>query len=216
MSNYANGEVPEADIEPNVSELMAAQSSDSTQASMMAEAVLQVDENDVVVGPISKADSHYQSGSLHRAFSVLLFNSDGQLLLQQRAHDKITFPSVWANSCCSHPLASAEEMEEDNALGVKVAAIRKLDQELGISPDSIDINDFHFITKMRYSARMNADWIEREIDHILMIQADVELDPNPNEVSAVKWVSSEELDAMLVDEDSDDVIAHGSVALLHA
>jgi geranylgeranyl diphosphate synthase type I len=207
MSNYASGEVPEADIEPNVSELMAAQSSDSTQASMMAEAVLQVDENDVVVGPISKADSHYQSGSLHRAFSVLLFNSDGQLLLQQRAHDKITFPSIWANSCCSHPLASIEEMEEDNALGVKVAAIRKLDQELGISPDSIDINDFHFITKMRYSARMNADWIEREIDHILMIQADVELDPNPNEVSAVKWVSSEELDAMLVDEDSDDVIA---------
>ena len=207
MSNYASGEVPEADIEPNVSELMAAQSSDSTQASMMAEAVLQVDENDVVVGPISKADSHYQSGSLHRAFSVLLFNSDGHLLLQQRAHDKITFPSVWANSCCSHPLASAEEMEEDNALGVKIAAIRKLDQELGISPDSIDINDFHFITKMRYSARMNADWIEREIDHILMIQADVELDPNPNEVSAVKWVSSEELDAMLVDEDSDDVIA---------
>ena len=207
MSNYANGEVPEAEIDDNVSELMAAQSSDSTQASMMAEAVLQVDENDVVVGPISKADSHYQSGSLHRAFSVLLFNSDGKLLLQQRAHDKITFPSVWANSCCSHPLASAEEMEEDNALGVKVAAIRKLDQELGISPDSIDINDFHFITKMRYSARMNADWIEREIDHILMIQADVELDPNPNEVSAVKWVSSEELDAMLVDEDSDDVIA---------
>ena len=207
MSNYANGEVPEADIDTNVSELMAAQSSDSTQASMMAEAVLQVDENDVVVGPISKADSHYQSGSLHRAFSVLLFNSDGKMLLQQRAHDKITFPSVWANSCCSHPLASAEEMEEDNALGVKVAAIRKLDQELGISPDTIDINDFHFITKMRYSARMNADWIEREIDHILMIQADVELDPNPNEVSAVKWVSADELDAMLVDEDSDNVIA---------
>ena len=174
---------------------------------MMAEAVLQVDENDVVVGPISKADSHYQSGSLHRAFSVLLFNMDGKLLLQQRAHDKITFPSVWANSCCSHPLASAEEMEEDNALGVKVAAIRKLDQELGISPDSIDINDFHFITKMRYSARMNADWIEREIDHILMIQADVDLNPNPNEVSAIKWVSANELEVMLVEQDSDEVIA---------
>lgn len=207
MSNYANGEVPEAEIDDNVSELMAAQSSDSTQASMMAEAVLQVDENDVVVGPISKAHSHYQSGSLHRAFSVLLFNSDGKMLLQQRAHDKITFPSVWANSCCSHPLASAEEMEEDNALGVKVAAIRKLDQELGISPDSIDINDFHFITKMRYSARMNADWIEREIDHILMIQADVELNPNPNEVSAVKWVSAKELEVMLVGEEDDEVIA---------
>ena len=207
MSNYASGDVPQADIDNKVSSLMEAQSSDSTQASMMAEAVLQVDENDGVVGPISKADSHYKSGSLHRAFSVLLFNREGKLLLQQRAHDKITFPSVWANSCCSHPLASVEEMEENNALGVKVAAIRKLDQELGISPDSIDINDFHFITKMRYSARMNADWIEREIDHILMIQANVELDPNPNEVSAVKWVNAEELDAMLVDEDSADVIA---------
>ena len=207
MSNYANGEVPKADIDTNVSELMAAQSSDSTQASMMAEAVLQVDENDVVIGPISKADSHYQSGSLHRAFSVLLFNSDGRMLLQQRAHDKITFPSVWANSCCSHPLASAEEMEEDNALGVKIAAIRKLDQELGISPASIDINDFHFITKMRYSARMNADWIEREIDHILMIQADVEVEPNPNEVSAIKWVNARELEEMLINDDGDDVIA---------
>ena len=190
MSNYASGEVPEADIDTNVSELMAAQSSDSTQASMMAEAVLQVDENDVVVGPISKVDSHYQSGSLHRAFSVLLFNSDGKLLLQQRAHDKITFPSVWANSCCSHPLASAEEMEEGQCAWRQGCSHSETRSGIGISPDSIDINDFHFITKMRYSARMNADWIEREIDHILMIQADVEVHPNPNEVSAIKWVDA--------------------------
>ncbi len=207
MTNYASGGVPEANIDSDVTELLASESSDSTQASMMAEAVLQVDENDVVVGQISKADSHYQSGSLHRAFSVLLFNSEGRLLLQQRAHDKITFPSVWANSCCSHPLASEDEMDEANARGVKIAAIRKLEQELGISPDSVDINDFHFITKMRYSARMNADWIEREIDHILMIQADVDVDPNPNEVAAIKWVNAEELDAMLVDAESEEIIA---------
>jgi len=207
MSNYASGDVPEADIDTDVADLMASQSSDSIQAGMMAEAVLQVDENDVVVGPVSKADSHYQSGKLHRAFSVLLFNSEGKLLLQQRAHDKITFPSVWANSCCSHPLASEEEMDETNARGVKIAAIRKLDQELGIAADSLNIDDFVFITKMRYSARMNADWIEREIDHILMIQADVELNPNPNEVSNVKWVSATELEDMLVEPDGDDVIA---------
>ena len=207
MSNYASGDVPEADIDTDVADLMASQSSDSIQAGMMAEAVLQVDENDVVLGPVSKADSHYQSGKLHRAFSVLLFNSEGKLLLQQRAHDKITFPSVWANSCCSHPLASEEEMDESNARGVKIAAIRKLDQELGIAADSLNIDDFVFITKMRYSARMNADWIEREIDHILMIQADVELNPNPNEVSNVKWVSAAELEDMLVEPDGDDVIA---------
>tara|TARA_B100001113_G_scaffold164284_1_gene134333 strand:+ start:1930 stop:3684 length:1755 start_codon:yes stop_codon:yes gene_type:complete len=207
MSNYASGDVPEANIDTDVADLMASLSSDSIQAGMMAEAVLQVDESDVVVGPVSKADSHYQSGKLHRAFSVLLFNSEGKLLLQQRAHDKITFPSVWANSCCSHPLASEEEMDETNARGVKIAAIRKLDQELGIAADSLNIDDFVFITKMRYSARMNADWIEREIDHILMIQADVELNPNPNEVSNVKWVSATELEDMLVEPDGDDVIA---------
>ena len=207
MSNYASGDVPEADIDPNVTKLMTAQSPDSTQASMMAEAVLQVDENDVIIGPISKADSHFKAGALHRAFSVLLFNSDGKLLLQQRAHDKITFPSVWANSCCSHPLASQDEMEETDARGVKRAAIRKLDQELGISPTSLNIDDFHFVTKMRYSARMNAEWIEREIDHILLIKADVELNPNDNEVSAVKWVDSDELDAMLVAGDSENIIA---------
>ena len=54
---------------------------------------------------------------------------------------------------------------------------------------------------------MNADWIEREIDHILMIQADVELHPNKNEVSAVKWVNAEELDEMLVNDDPKNVIA---------
>ena len=207
MSNYASGDVPEADIDPNVTKLMTAQSPDSTQASMMAEAVLQVDENDVIIGPMSKADSHFKAGALHRAFSVLLFNSDGKLLLQQRAHDKITFPSVWANSCCSHPLASQDEMEETDARGVKRAAIRKLDQELGISPTSLNIDDFHFVTKMRYSARMNAEWIEREIDHILLIKADVELNPNDNEVSAVRWVDSDELDAMLVADDSENIIA---------
>jgi geranylgeranyl diphosphate synthase type I len=207
MSNYASGEVPEAPIDEQAAGLMASSTVDETQATMMAEAVLQVDENDIVVGPISKADSHYGPGSLHRAFSILLFDMDNRLLLQQRAHDKITFPSVWANSCCSHPLASAEEMTEENAMGVKIAAVRKLEQELGINPNSVPIENFHFITKMKYSARMNAEWIEREIDHILMIQADVEVHPNPNEVAEVRWVDEKELEQMLVAEDSDDVIA---------
>ena len=134
MSNYASGDVPEADIDTDVADLMASQSSDSTQAGMMAEAVLQVDENDVVVGPVSKADSHYQSGNLHRAFSVLLFNSEGKVLLQQRAHDKITFPSVWANSCCYHPLASEEEMEDGN----------EFIPDYGCAMDDADADDIPF------------------------------------------------------------------------
>ena len=173
----------------------------------MAEAVIQVTENDEVVGPISKLDSHHGDGKYHRAFSVMLFDSSGRLLLQRRASHKITFPDVWANSCCSHPLHSEEEMELKNALGVKKAAVRKLEQELGIHPSQVPIDKFDFVTKMRYQARQDEDWIEREIDHCLVIHADVDVNPNPNEVSEIKWVSQADLEEMLVAEDDENVIA---------
>ena len=135
-------------IEADASGVLAG--SDSTQESLMAEAVIQVTENDEVIGPVSKLDSHHQDGKYHRAFSVMLFDSSGRLLLQRRASHKITFPDVWANSCCSHPLHSEEEMELKNALGVKRAAVRKLEQELGIHPSQVPIEKFDFVTKMRY------------------------------------------------------------------
>lgn len=198
MTGYGIDDVPtlalnEAQRENLVSE-------NKTQAVLMAEAVIQVSENDQVIGPISKLDSHSGAGEYHRAFSVLLFNSNNELLLQQRSMDKVTFPGVWANSCCSHPLHSDEELDETNAMGVKRAAIRKLEQELGITPESISIDDFVFMTKMRYSSRMNQDWIERELDHILVIQADVEVNHNPNEVSEVMWVNQDQLEMMLLEE----------------
>lgn len=77
--------------------------------------------------------SNINAGMLHRAFSVFLFTPDGKLVLQQRSAVKITFPLIWANTCCSHPLAVPDEMETKDAMGVKVAARRKLEQELGAS-----------------------------------------------------------------------------------
>ena len=181
--------------------------SDSVQESLMAEAVIQVTESDEVVGPISKLDSHHGDGVIHRAFSVMLFDSTGRLLLQRRASHKITFPNVWANSCCSHPLYSEEEMELKDALGVKRAAVRKLEQELGIHPSQVPLEKFEFVTKMRYQARQDEDWIEREVDHCLVIHTDVDVNPNPNEVSEIKWVSQEDLEEMLVADDPENVIA---------
>ena len=205
MSGYAIDDVPTIQLEDDASEILAG--SDSVQESLMAEAVIQVSENDEVIGPISKFDSHYKVGTYHRAFSVLLFDSSGRLLLQRRASHKITFPDVWANSCCSHPLHSDEELEMKNNLGVKRAAIRKLEQELGISPSQVPLDKFDFVTKMRYQARQDDDWIEREVDHCLVIHADVDVNPNPNEVSEIKWVSQAELEEMLLAEDPDNVIA---------
>ena len=204
MSGYTIEDVPTIQMQAGIAAL---QGSDSVQESLMAEAVIQVTEDDEVIGPISKFDSHNQVGSYHRAFSVLLFDSSGRLLLQRRASHKITFPDVWANSCCSHPLHSEDEMESKNDLGVKRAAVRKLEQELGIAPSQVPLDKFHFVTKMRYQARQDENWIEREVDHCLVIHADVDVNPNPNEVSEIKWVSQSELEELLIADDSENIIA---------
>ncbi|MGY8745547.1 MAG: isopentenyl-diphosphate delta-isomerase [Candidatus Poseidoniales archaeon] len=204
MSGYTIEDVPTIQMQADIAAL---QGSDSVQESLMAEAVIQVTEDDEVIGPISKFDSHNQVGSYHRAFSVLLFDSSGRLLLQRRASHKITFPDIWANSCCSHPLHSEDEMESKNDLGVKRAAVRKLEQELGIAPSQVPLDKFHFVTKMRYQARQDENWIEREVDHCLVIHADVDVNPNPNEVSEIKWVSQSELEELLIADDSENIIA---------
>ena len=201
MTGYGISDVPTIELGDEEQTLLTSLGADATQSALMAEAIILTDEWDHVIGPASKIAAHKGAGAYHRAFSVLLFDSKNRLLLQRRASDKVTFPDVWANSCCSHPLHSEEEMDETNAIGVKRAAVRKLEQELGISPNQVPLDAFHFITKMRYSARINETWTEREIDHILVIQADVDLSPNPNEISETLWVSQSELEAMLIDED---------------
>jgi len=198
MSGYGIDDVPH--VELNQDDMNALQSSDAEQATLMAEAVICVTEDDTVIGPMSKLETHQGAGHYHRAFSVLLFNSKGEMLLQQRSADKVTFPNVWANACCSHPLHSQEEMETENAMGVKRAAVRKLEQELGIDPSTVSTDDMVFMTKMRYAARMNHEWIEREVDHILVMCADVEINPNPNEVANIMWVNHDEMEAMLIEE----------------
>ena len=200
MAGYQIEDVPSMDIDDEFKQILQDSSADLEQINLMSEAIIGVDESDNEVRAVSKVEAHHSSGILHRAFSVLLFDSNNRLLLQKRASHKVTFPNVWANSCCSHPLYSESERELGDALGVKRAAIRKLKQELGISESQVPISDFSFMTKMVYSSRMNEEWIEREIDHILVIKADVDVKINENEVSEIKWVSQEELEAMLVAE----------------
>jgi 8-oxo-dGTP pyrophosphatase MutT (NUDIX family) len=82
-----------------------------------------VDEADRSVGHLSKVRCHEGRGILHRAFSLLIFNGSGELLLQQRAATKRLWPLFWSNSCCSHP-RSTETME--------AAIQRRLYEELGL------------------------------------------------------------------------------------
>ena len=198
MGGYTIEDVPHHDLSQEALDTLREQNEE--QATLMAEAIIKVSEQDEPLGSISKIDAHQGAGAFHRAFSVLLFNTKGEMLLQQRSGEKVTFPHVWANACCSHPLYSPEELDEADAMGVKRAALRKLEQELGIDPSTVSTDDMTFMTKMRYAARMNQEWIEREVDHILVMCADVEIDVNPNEVADVMWVNQEALEAMLIED----------------
>lgn len=170
---------------------------DSEQIQMMEEECILVDKEDKIIGKDSKVNCHLGDGMLHRAFSVLLFNSAGELLIQKRAKEKITFPSIWANSCCSHPLHIQSEIDGIN--GAKRAAKRKMEQELGIDPEQIDIEKLHYITKMRYKARADDTWVEYEIDYIFAMKRDVEINPNKIEIEETKYVNQNELELIFND-----------------
>ena len=118
---------------------------DGEQVGLLSEECILVDENDKVIGSDSKKNCHLnvniEAGKLHRAFSVFLFNSEGKLLLQQRSKAKITFPGLVTNTCCSHPLNFRAELEEKDCLGVRRAAQRKLEHELGIPPKQVCLNN---------------------------------------------------------------------------
>lgn len=176
---------------------------DQVQKEMMEENCIVVDNNDQIIGQDSKVKCHLNEGKLHRAFSVLLFNSDNELLIQQRADEKITFPSIWANSCCSHPLY--QNGEEQGIEGAKKAAIRKLTQELGIKEGKVESKDLTFITRMHYKARADEKWIEHEVDYIFAMKMNVKINPNPNEIQKTKYVNLEELDKLFERSKNGDV-----------
>jgi len=176
---------------------------DPVQVKLMEEECILVDREDKVIGRDSKKSCHLntniRAGKLHRAFSVFLFNTQGKLLLQQRSTDKITFPLTWTNTCCSHPLYVPEELVEDGELGVRRAAQRKLEQELGIPPEEIPLDAFHCVSRIHYLAESDETWGEHEIDYILIIQKDVTVVKNPNEVASTQYVSLNDLKALILD-----------------
>lgn len=145
----------------------------------MIEEVVLVDENDVEIGRVPKAEVHGENTPLHRAFSSFIFNNKGEILLQQRSHVKKTWPLVWSNSCCGHPLP--DEERED-------AVVRRIDDELGIK---ITRPDVIFMSPYRYCfTRLGVT--ENEICPIYVVHCNDEPKINPDEVEATKWMSWEE------------------------
>lgn len=169
-----------------------------------------VNERDEVIGSASKKYCHLmtnidQGGALHRAFSVFLFSSKGELLLQKRSSDKILFPDRWTNSCCSHPLHTESELDNPpcpNAVGVRRAAVRKLEHELGIPMGQVPMECLNFMTRVVYKAAVGEDdtWGEHEVDYILVGTSDAQTNLNTNEVSEIRYVARGDLEGLLESE----------------
>lgn len=143
------------------------------------EQVVLLDEHGRATGVMDKASVHHRETPLHLAFSCYVFNSRGELLLTQRAHDKKTWPGVWTNTCCGHPTPG--ETPED-------AVRRRLRDELGLTLSQISLA----LPRFRYRAVMPSGIVENEMCPVFwahIAEAAPALDPQPAEVASTRWVN---------------------------
>ena len=152
----------------------------------MKEYVILVDENDNPIGKEDKVKCHLPNGKLHRAFTALIFNGDGKLLLTKRSGGKMLWPKYWDGSIASHP-REGEEYDQ--------AGERRIPEEIGVSCEMVKLNKFEYhvpykdigseneicatlIGRMGDSESTNEIWHHRR---------------NPDEISDIKWISPDEL-----------------------
>ncbi|MEM1147974.1 MAG: isopentenyl-diphosphate Delta-isomerase [Pseudomonadota bacterium] len=143
----------------------------------ISERVVLVDEGDSQIGIGAKLETH-QSGALHRAFSIFLFDAAGRTLVQKRALHKYHSGGKWANTCCGHPRPDEP---------INTAARRRLGEELNMRT-SLTMG---FVA--RYRAELDGQMIENEIVHVFHGRAQAPARPNPDEASDVQFVDLEDL-----------------------
>lgn len=143
----------------------------------MEEQVVLVDEHDNVLGTMPKMEAH-EKALLHRAFSVFVFNNEGELMLQQRAADKYHSPLLWTNTCCSHQRLGETSLE---------AGKRRLQEEMGFTCELEEV--FWFV----YKAPFDNGLTEHELDHVMVGTYNGTPAINLEEVAAYKWMSLEEV-----------------------
>jgi isopentenyl-diphosphate delta-isomerase len=139
----------------------------------MIERVILVDTNNEQVGTMEKMEAH-RKGLLHRAFSIFIFNSEGKMLLHQRAHDKYHCGGMWTNAVCSHPRPGENQSQ---------ALRRKMKQEMGFFTEVSKAFDY------TYRAELNNGLVEYEYDEVFLGTYDGKLSPNPDEVNDYRFAS---------------------------
>lgn len=145
----------------------------------MKEYIIAVDKLDKEIGRIEKLEAHYK-GILHRAFSIVIFNSKNQLLLQKRSCEKYHSPGLWTNTCCSHPRYGENIYD---------AIYRRLKEEMGFTCELTEI--FSFV----YKVELEENLFENEYDHVFIGRYDGEVVANKDEVDDFKWSDIDEVKA---------------------
>jgi len=143
----------------------------------MEKQVILVDEKDHPIGIMSKSEAH-ASPNLHRAFSIFIFNDNGELLLQQRALNKYHSGSLWTNTCCSHPQPGEN---------TRISASSRLAEEMGIHAE------LEFLFTFIYKVKFENGVYEYELDHVFKGKYNTQPNVNMNEVLNWKWISVAEL-----------------------
>ncbi len=153
------------------------------QVSFEDEKLILVNEHDEVQGFKDKAECHSGEGILHRAFSIFLFNSQGQVLMQKRSDQKSLWPLYWSNSCCSHPRKGER---------IETSSLRRLREELGIDAD------LKFIFKFQYQAAYQDVGSENELCSVFIGKTDNTVRVNHNEIADWKFMNVDELENALI------------------
>ncbi len=151
---------------------------DDAIVSFDSELLILVNDQDEEIGYKDKLGCHLDNGLLHRAFSLFIFNDDGQLLLQQRSKNKKLWPLYWSNSCCSHP-RHGEAMD--------VAINRRLQQELGFTAV------LNYVYKFKYQVNYLNIGAEHELCSVFVGKSSAPIKSNDNEVAGWRFVDLDEL-----------------------
>ncbi|PSP79691.1 isopentenyl-diphosphate delta-isomerase [Halobacteriales archaeon QS_1_68_20] len=145
--------------------------------------VIAVDADDEPQGLANRLEAHTGDGIRHRAFTSLVFDERGHILLAQRAHDKRLWDTYWDGTAASHPVEGQSQKE---------ATRERLEEELGITPDQYD--DLRVTDRFEYKRYYERQGVEHEVCAVLQLTlADTTLDPNPEEVGGIMWIPYRDL-----------------------